>query len=119
MPNILMDEILHAAISEHVNECYAITATAPPTGDLYAIWWRIGGDPSIYLDNENPQVDHAIVQVDVWGNDALRVKHAMQTIKVALHNNNELCIHPVGNWRENYDAEMQLFCASQDFSVRF
>lgn len=113
-----MDNALHTAIAEIVPECYAITA--PQTrGSLYAIWWRIGGEPGNYLDQEPPQVDHALVQIDVWGEDAMQVKTSMQQLKGALRDDDRMIITPVGNWRETYDPDMQLFCASHDFDVRF
>jgi hypothetical protein len=111
-----MDQALQTAIAAVIPQTYA-SAAPQQAGDLYAIWRRIGGEPMEYLDNAEPQVSHALVQIEVWGEDVLQVKQGMHQLAGSLRSHAELVIRPNAGFRDGYDADMKLFSASQDFDV--
>ncbi|WP_370681015.1 hypothetical protein [Comamonas sp. GB3 AK4-5] len=111
-----MDQALQAAIEAVISQTYA-SAAPPQTEGLYAVWRRIGGEPMEYLDNAEPQVSHALVQVEVWGGDVLQVKEGIHQLAGSLRGHAELVIRPNAGFRDGYDADMKLFSASQDFDV--
>lgn len=113
-----MDEVLHAAIAAVVPNCYGTVAPANAPKP-YVIWQRIGGDPPEYLDNEDPQVDEALVQVEIFAAEILEPKQLMKTLTTALRLHADLTIRPSGGLRDDFDHDMQLFSASRDFSVRY
>lgn len=111
-----MDQALQAAIEAVISQTYASAAPAQTEG-LYAVWRRIGGEPMEYLDNAEPQVSHALVQVEVWGADVLQVKEGMHQLAGSLREHTQLVIRPNAGFHDGYDADMKLFSASQDFDV--
>lgn len=113
-----MDEVLHAAIAAVIPSCYGTVAPANATKP-YAIWQRIGGDPSEYLDNEDPQVDQALVQVEIFAAEILEPKGLMNALSTALRQHPDLTIRPNGGLRDDFDHDMQLFSAARDFTVSF
>ncbi|GGH62154.1 hypothetical protein GCM10010975_26560 [Comamonas phosphati] len=113
-----MDEILHAAIAAVIPHCYGTVAPADaPTP--YAIWQRFGGESSEYLDNEDPQVQTAMVQVKIYSQNILEPKTLMPQLVAALRQHPDLVIRPNGGFRDDYDHDMGLFCADQDFDVSY
>lgn len=113
-----MDEILHAAIAAVIPNCYGTVAPANASNP-YAIWQRIGGDSSEYLDNEDSQLDSADVQIRIFSTDILEPKRLMPQLVTALRQHPELTIRPLGIFRDDYDHDMSLFSADQDLSVSF
>ncbi|RMX06714.1 DUF3168 domain-containing protein [Corticibacter populi] len=113
-----MDQILHDAIAAVIPATFA--TVAPPNSPLpYAIWQRIGGDPGEYLDNEPPQVEHALVQVTVFGLDTASIKLLVHQLTAALREHDYLIVSPDGGFRDDYDSDMELFSAAQDYNVRW
>lgn len=112
-----MDETLHAAITAVIPNCYG--TIAPATAQTpYVIWQRIGGEDSEYLDNnEEPQVQRAIVQIEVLSADVLEPKTQMQALTAALRSSDDLLIRPASGLRDDYHHDMELFSASRDFEV--
>lgn len=113
-----MDEVLHAAIAAVIPNCYG-TVAPPNAARPYAIWQRIGGNAAEYLDNEDPQVDEALVQVEIFDSDILAPKALMKTLTTALRAHPDLTVRPDGGLRDDYDHDMQLFSAARDFTVSF
>ena len=111
-----MDEALHEAISAVIPSCYRTVAPAnAPTP--YVIWQRIGGDTSEYLDNEESQVDTADVQIRIFSPDIRDPERLMQQLVSALRQHPDLTIRPVGNFRDDFDHDMNLFSADQDLLI--
>lgn len=113
-----MDEVLHAAIAAVIPNCYGTVAPSN-AAKPYVIWQRMGGDPSEYLDNEDPQVDQALVQVEIFAAEILEPKGMMSALSTALRQHPELTIRPNGGLRDDFDHDMQLFSAARDFTVSF
>lgn len=113
-----MDEVLHAAIAAVIPNCYGTVAPAN-AAKPYVIWQRIGGDPPEYLDNEDPQVDQALVQVEIYADEILEPKQLMHVLASALRQHPELTVRPNGGMRDDFDHDMQLFSAARDFTVFF
>lgn len=113
-----MDEALHAAIEAVIPNCYGTVAPAnAPTP--YVIWQRFGGSSSEYLDNEDSQADAALVQVRIFSPDIMEPKRLMPQLVSALRQHPDLTIRPSGGLRDDYDHDMCLFSADQDFDVSF
>lgn len=113
-----MDEVLQAAIAAVIPNCYGTVAPAnAPTP--YVIWQRYDGDSPEYLDNEDPQVEAAEVQLRIFSPDILEPKRLMPQLVRALRQHPDLTIRPVGNFRDDYDHDMALFCADQDLRVSY
>ncbi|WP_315125312.1 DUF3168 domain-containing protein [Comamonas antarctica] len=113
-----MDEPLHAAIAAVIPNCYGTVAPANAP-EPYVIWQRIGGNAAEYLDNEDPQVDEALVQVEIFDSDILAPKALMKALTTALRGHPDLTVRPDGGLRDDYDHDMQLFSAARDFNVSF
>lgn len=113
----MMDIELHEAIAAVIPNCYG--TVAPPNAVApYAVWQRFGGDESEYLDpTEVPQVSEVQIQVKIYSVDVLEPKTKMQALKTALAQHETLIIRPIGSWRDDYDHDMNLFVADQDFKV--
>ena len=113
-----MDEALHEAIAAVIPSCYRTVAPAN-AATPYVIWQRIGGDASEYLDNEESQVDSADVQIRIFSPDIRDPERLMQQLVRALRQHPDLTIRPVGNFRDDFDHDMELFSADQDLVVKF
>lgn len=113
-----MDEALHAAITAVIPNCFGTVAPAKAKTP-YVIWQRIGGETSEYLDNEDSQVDGADVQIRIFSQDILEPKRLMPLLVSALRKYPDLTIRPVGNFRDDFDHDMNLFSADQDFTVSY
>lgn len=112
-----MDIAIHNAIAAVVPNCYGTVAPAGAT-EPYAVWQRIGGEDAEYLDPADaPQVSKVQVQVKVYSADVLEPKTKMQALTNALRAHETLVIRPIGKWRDDYDHDMNLFVADQDFEV--
>lgn len=113
-----MDEALHAAIAAVIPHCYGTVAPADaPTP--YAIWQRYDGESPEYLDNEEAQVETALVQIEIFAPDILTPKTLMPALRAALRGHAELTIRPRGGFRDDVHHDMGLFSASQDFAVSY
>ncbi|EFI63718.1 MULTISPECIES: DUF3168 domain-containing protein [Comamonas] len=113
-----MDEALHAAIAAVIPNCFGTVAPANAQTP-YVIWQRIGGDTSEYLDNEDSQLDGADVQIRIFSQDVLEPKRLMPLLVSALRQHPDLTIRPVGNFRDDFDHDMNLFVADRDFEVNY
>lgn len=112
-----MDIAIHNAIAAVVPNCYGTVAPAG-AAEPYAVWQRIGGEDAEYLDPADaPQVSKVQIQVRVFSADALQPKTLMQALTDALRANTDMAIRPIGKWRDDYDHDMNLFVADQDFEV--
>ncbi|UUC92463.1 DUF3168 domain-containing protein [Comamonas sp. C11] len=113
-----MDEVLHEAIAAVIPNCFGTVAPAnAPTP--YVIWQRFGGNSSEYLDNEDAQVETALVQVRIFSTDIQDPKRLMPQLVSALRSHPELVIRPSGGMRDDYDHDMGLFSGDQDLDVSF
>lgn len=112
-----MDIAIHNAIAAVVPSCFG-TVAPPNAAAPYAVWQRIGGEDPEYMDPADaPQVSKVQIQVRVFSADALQPKTLMQTLTNALRAHETLVIRPIGKWRDDYDHDMNLFVADQDFEV--
>lgn len=114
----MMDEALHTAIAAVIPNCYGTVAPANAKTP-YVIWQRFGGSGSEYLDNEDSQVETAMVQVQIFSADIMAPKTLMPQLISALRQHPELTICPDGRWRDDFDHDMNLFVADQDFEVSY
>ena len=113
-----MDELLQEAIKAVIPRCHCPVAP-PDTQTPYVIWQRFGGDAPDYLDNEDPQVETAEVQLRIFSDDVLEPKQLMPQLLSALRAHPDLVIRPIGNFRDDYDHDMDLYSADQDFKVSY
>lgn len=112
-----MDIAIHNAIAAVVPNCFG-TVAPPSAATPYAVWQRIGGEDAEYLDPADaPQVSKVQIQVRIFSADALQPKTLMQALTDALRANADMVIRPIGKWRDDYDHDMNLFVADQDFEV--
>ena len=113
-----MDVALHAAIAAVIPNCYG--TVAPPNAPTpYVIWQRFGGEGREYLDNEDPQVETVLVQVQIFSAGIMEPKTLMPLLTSALRQHLDLTIRPSGHWRDDYDHDMCLFVADRDFEVSY
>jgi hypothetical protein len=59
------------------------------------------------------------VQIRIFSPDILEPKRLMPQLVSALRQHPELTIRPVGSFRDDFDHDMNLFSADQDFTVKF
>ena len=113
-----MDEALHAAIAAVIPNCFGTVAPANAQTP-YVIWQRFAGETSEYLDNEDSQVDGADVQIRIFSQDILEPKRLMPQLVSALRQHPDLTIRPVGNFRDDFEHDMNLFSADQDLLISY
>lgn len=113
-----MDDALHAAIAAVIPNCHCPVAPAG-TQAPYVIWQRFGGDSSDYLDNGDPQLEVADVQLRIFSDDVLEPKRLMPLLVSALRAHPDLVVRPIGNFRDDYDHDMDLYSADQDIRVSY
>lgn len=113
-----MDLELHAAIAAVIPNCYGTVAPADAP-EPYAIWQRVGGEYSEYMDNDTSQVDTATVQVRVFSRDILEPKTLIAQLREALRQHPTMVIRPQGGPMDDYDHDMSLFVADQNFEVSY
>jgi hypothetical protein len=101
------DATVAAIVGDKIFEDVADPDTATP----YVVWQTIGGGMENYLD-ERPGIDNARVQVDCYH----RTKKAARELALAVRNALELQAHQVGQPRTEYDAALELYRYSMDFS---
>lgn len=112
-----MDIAIHSAIAAVVPNCFGTVAESGAVAP-YAVWQRIGGEDAEYLDSEDaPQVSKVQIQVRIFSADVLEPKTKMQALTDALRAHETLVFRPIGKWRDDYDHDMNLFVADQDFEV--
>lgn len=112
-----MDIAIHDAIAAVVPNCFGTVAESGAVAP-YAVWQRIGGEDAEYLDSEDaPQVSKVQIQVRIFSADVLEPKTKMQALTDALRAHETLVFRPIGKWRDDYDHDMNLFVADQDFEV--
>lgn len=112
-----MDQALHDAIAAVIPNCYG--TVAPPEAEApYAVWQRIGGEDSEYLDPaDEPQVEKPQVHIRVFCTEVLEPKLKMRALTAALALHEWLVVRPVGGFRDDFDHDMNLFVAERDFEV--
>lgn len=112
-----MDQALHDAIAAVIPNCYG-TVAPPEAVAPYAVWQRIGGDSSEYLDPaDEPQVDKSQVQIRIFCTDVLEPKLKMRALTTALASHEWLVVRPMSGFRDDFDHDMSLFVAERDFEV--
>lgn len=112
-----MDIAIHNAIAAVVPNCFGTVAPSNAVAP-YAVWQRFGGEDAEYMDPADvAQVSKVQIQVRIFSADVLEPKTLMQGLTDALRSHDTLVIRPIGKWRDDYDHDMNLFVADQDFEV--
>lgn len=83
----------------------------------YIVYQGFGGEVVTFLDNADPQLKNRSVQVRVWGADPAQADSVLQAASVALQASTGLIAKPMSAPRDDYDEDMQLYSASQDFTI--
>ena len=83
----------------------------------YIVYQGFGGDVVTFLDNADPSLQNRSVQVRVWANDPLEADNVLQAASQALQAATDLIAKPMSAPRDDYDEDMQLYSASQDFTI--
>lgn len=99
--------------------CPRVFLSVAPTGTQkpYITFQRIGGDALEYMDNEAPEARNSLVQIDVWSKDPDEADALLEQIKTALRQVEGFTAQPTGEARDDYDHDMEVYGASQDFNV--
>lgn len=84
----------------------ATQSTAKP----YATWQTVTGTPENYLGHA-PDIDAALIQIDVWGDSASSVSNAADDIRDAL----EPVMHMTSFGNTDKDASTNLYRFRMDF----
>lgn len=105
--------ILHsvAAVTAFVDDRIFEDVAEEGTVSPYIVWQGIGGASENYLD-ERPGIDNGRVQVDCYH----RTKRSARELALAVRNALELQAHQVGQPRTEFDATLELYRYSMDFS---
>lgn len=100
------------AVTPRVFPDFAPTSTTRP----YVTWQQIGGDVINPIENAVPGKRNSVLQVNVWANtraDSLAISRAIEdAMRVAT----AFIGRPVAAAVADYDAEIPVYCARQDFS---
>jgi len=102
-----------AAICPRTFPTVAPASTVRP----YVTYQQIGGQATNYLDDTQPNLRNAYMQVNVWANDPLEAITMMQQIEAELRSDQNFIARPQGAFRSDYDHDMEVYGASQDFDI--
>lgn len=83
----------------------------------YVTWSEFGGQALEYLENTRPDLRNAFVQINVWSSDPQEAIALMLQIDNVLRNASTLLVRPQAAAQTDYDPDMLVHGARQDFSV--
>ena len=98
------------------NRCFpdfAPITTAKP----YLTYTQIGGEALTLLDGSLPDKKHGRFQINVWGDTRASVSALMLQVELAMSQVTVFHARPVSAPSSDYDHDMLIYSAMQDFSV--
>lgn len=91
---------------------------APPdTQRPYCTYQVIGGDTLSYLDAVVPNKANTEVQITIWSDFRAEATALMKQVEAAMITATNLQASPLSGAAADYDADMKVRSARQDFSV--
>lgn len=106
-------QTLLAAVCPRCYPGVAPVGTAKP----YVTWSEFGGEAINYLENTRPTLRNAYVQVNVWSSDPQEAITLAIQVDNALRTASTLLVRPQSALQTDYDPDMLVHGARQDFSV--
>jgi hypothetical protein len=98
------------------NRCFpdfAPLSTVKP----YITYTQIGGEALTLLDGSLPDKKHGRFQINVWGDTRASVAALMLQVELAMSQVTVFHARPVSAPSSDYDHDMLIYSAMQDFSV--
>lgn len=92
---------------------FAPLATALP----YITYTQIGGEPASFVENTVPSKKNGRFQVNVWGTTRASCSSLILQIESALVTATAFQARPVSAASSDYDHDMALYGAMQDFTI--
>lgn len=83
----------------------------------YITYVQIGGEAISYLDNTVPDGKIGRFQINVWGDTRASVSALMLQVEAAMIQATAFQARPLSAPSSDYDHDMQVYGAMQDFSV--
>ncbi len=105
--------VLLETLCPRVFTVIAPTATQRP----YVTYQQIGGEVINPLANEVPGKRNALVQINVWSDRRLEATALMDSIEDAMRLATDFIARPQGAKFNDYDHDMKVYSAQQDFSI--
>lgn len=84
----------------------------------YVTWQQVGGDVINALGNESPGVHLPEVQVNVWADTRAECMALIRAIEAAMRSASTFTARPLGAAVADYDADVPVYGARQDFACR-
>lgn len=85
----------------------------------YITYFRAGGRAPTFLGREVTATNHAHMQINVWGTDALVVAQLAQAVSDAMTLATTIVAEPLGAAVDDYEDDTKLYGSRQDFSCWF
>ena len=83
----------------------------------YIVYNQVGGEVVSYLANTVPTQQNGRFQFNVWADTRATCAAVMLQVETALVTSTEMQATPVGAPHGDFDHDMDLFGAMQDFSI--
>ena len=87
------------------------------TAKPYITYTQIGGEAVSYVENTVPDLQNGRYQVNVWGATRSQCALTMLQVEAALVAATAYSARPVSAPSSEYDHDMAIYSAMQDFSV--
>lgn len=84
----------------------------------YVTWQQVGGDVVNYIGNEAPDAHLPEIQVNCWADTRAECMTLIRAIEVAMRGATAFTARPMGAAVADYDADVPVYGARQDFSCR-
>jgi len=105
--------LLKDLVSGRVFPDVADVATPRP----YITFQQIGGDVPTYVEQALTNKENSIFQINVWADSRLAAKFIAKQIESTLIASSALQVTIESAPRSDYDEDMNIFGASQDFNI--
>jgi len=116
---MLLEEALFSVLSPLVAGRVFPDVAPMDTPRPYVTYQQIGGDSVAYVGKDRPNIENALVQINVWGNARLEVSALRRSIEDELVAAVAFEARPSGASSSRHEPDMSppAFGARQDFSI--
>ena len=111
-----MKRAIYTALKTACDHVFPVTVPYG-TQTPYIVYQGFGGEVVTFLDDADADLHNRSIQVKVWSADPNEADTILQAAEVALRTASALIARPMSAPRDGYDEDMQLYSASQDFTI--
>lgn len=100
-------------------DCARVFPDFAPVGTVrpYVTYQQVGGEAINFVDNATPDLKHGEFQINVWADSRPTAAALMLAIEARMRGATAFTARPIGAPISDYDADVPVYGARQDFSV--